>query len=146
MTAFRLERAVAAPPSEVWRRVTDWRAHAALVPLTSMVSAVPGPPGPGTVFVMRTGIGRVGFDDPMEIVEWSPPGPSGPGRCELVKRGRVILGWAVIEVRAAGSGSVVVWTEEARVRGVPRRLAAWEARVGRAVFGRALDALLRSAG
>ncbi|MFE0425237.1 SRPBCC family protein [Streptomyces sp. NPDC058953] len=148
MTAFRLERTVPAAPSAVWRRVTDWRAHAALIPLTSVVPAGPRPPDTvvGSVFVVRTGIGRAGFDDPMEIVEWSPPGACGVGRCRLEKRGRTIRGWAVIEVRPAGSGSVVVWTEEARVRGVPRRLAALEARVGRAVFGRALDALLRSVG
>ncbi|QDY75477.1 SRPBCC family protein [Streptomyces qinzhouensis] len=142
MTAFRLERTVAAAPAEAWRRVTDWRAHAALMPWTALTSMVPEPPGPGTVFVVRTGVGRAGFDDPMEIVEWSPPGGAGTGRCRLAKRGRVVRGWAVVEVRPeeSGSGSVVVWTEELRLPGVPDRPVAW---VGRALFGRALDALLR---
>ncbi|AZK92813.1 MULTISPECIES: SRPBCC family protein [Streptomyces] len=143
MTAFRLERTVAYGTAEAWRRVTDWRAHAALMPWTALTSVVPEPPGPGTVFTVRTGVGRAGFDDPMEIVEWSPPSGAGPGRFRLVKRGRVIRGWAVVEVRPEGSGSVVVWTEEARLRGVPGRLSA---RVGRVLFGRALDALLRNAG
>ncbi|MGV9314282.1 SRPBCC family protein [Streptomyces sp. NPDC003691] len=143
MTAFRLERSVALAPEEAWGRVTDWRAHAALMPWTGLVSVTRVPPGRGTVFVVRTGVGRIGFDDPMEITEWSPPGRSGTGRCRMEKRGRVVRGWAVVEVRAEGAGSVVVWTEELRVYGVPGWLST---RVGRALFGRALDALLRGAG
>ncbi|MER5767268.1 SRPBCC family protein [Streptomyces sp. NPDC001985] len=142
---FRLTRAVPLPAGEVWRRVTDWRAHAAQVPLTSLASVTAGPARVGTVFVVRSALGRVRFDDPMEVVRWEPPG-GGSGICRLEKRGRVVLGWAEIEVAPRGPGSVVVWTEELRLRGVPALLDPVVTRVGRRVFGRALDGLLRGPG
>lgn len=144
MGVFRLTRAVVLPADEVWPRVTDWRAHAARVPLTTVSSATASN-GVGTRFVVRSGLGRIGFDDPMEIVRWDPPGTGTAGHCRLEKRGRVIRGWAMIEVRPEGRGTVVVWDEEVRIRLVPRLLDPLVARVGRLVFGRALDALLTEA-
>ncbi|MFF8960702.1 SRPBCC family protein [Streptomyces sp. NPDC014894] len=143
MTEFRVTRAVPLPADEVWRRVTDWRAHAAQVPATSLASVTAGPTRRGTVFTVRSSVGRAGFDDPMEVVRWEPPADGRAGRCRLEKRGRVILGWAEIEVCPRGPGSVVVWAEDLRIRGLPRRLDPLVARVGRRVFGRALDGLLR---
>ncbi|MFF3326851.1 SRPBCC family protein [Streptomyces sp. NPDC002889] len=142
MTPFRITRATHLPADVCWRRVTDWPAHAAQVPLTSITVTTPAPLGVGTAFVARSAIGRRGFDDPMEVVRWEPPAPGRAGVCRLEKRGRVILGWAEIEVLSAGRGSVVVWTEELRIRPLPRLLDPLVARVGRAVFGRALDGLL----
>ncbi|MGW4032371.1 SRPBCC family protein [Streptomyces sp. NPDC004838] len=166
MTVFRLTRAVTLPADEVWRQVTDWHAHAAQVPFTSLASLTPGPAREGTVFVVRSAVGRLGFDDPMEIVRWEPPdgdrsgkdrpggdrpggdrrGAENEGRCRLEKRGRVVLGWAEIEVVPQEGGSLVVWTEELRFRGLPRLLDQVTAKVGQLVFGRALDGLLRSGG
>ncbi|GAA2252244.1 hypothetical protein GCM10010232_45660 [Streptomyces amakusaensis] len=143
MTVFRLTRAVTLPADETWRRVTDWRAHAARVPATSLASVTAGPVRAGTVLVMRSAVGRIGFDDPMEIVRWEPPGRDRAGHCRLEKRGALITGWAEIEVLPRGPGSVVVWSEELRVRPLPRPLDPLVARVGRRVFGRALDGLLR---
>ncbi|MGW0557386.1 SRPBCC family protein [Streptomyces sp. NPDC002926] len=142
MAVIRITRAVPRPAEEVWPRVTDWPAHAAQVPLTSITVVTPSPAGVGTVFVARTGLGRVGFDDPMEVVRWEPPVEGGTGRLRLEKRGRVIRGWAEIEVRPEGSGSVVVWVEELRIRLLPRLFDPLVRRVGRLVFGRALDGLL----
>ncbi|MDH2388900.1 SRPBCC family protein [Streptomyces sp. HNM0663] len=161
MTVFRLTRATTLSAEKAWRRVTDWRAHAARVPLTSVTGVVSGgaaagPPSSGqravftegTVFTVRTGVGRVGVDDPMEVVCWTPPAAGRPGRCRLVKRGNVVKGWAEIEVlpTRAGpdAGCVVVWTEELSLRPLPRLLDPLVARVGRVVFGRALDGALRS--
>ncbi|MEO3978347.1 SRPBCC family protein [Streptomyces sp. CAU 1734] len=163
MTEFRLTRTAGEPAGETWRRVTDWRAHAKGVPLTAVTSMTGGPTRVGTVFVVRSGLGRIGFDDPMEIVRWDPPaapqeageageggdaaegaaGSAGTGRCRMEKRGRVITGWAEIEVRPHGRGSLVIWVEELRIRPLPRFLDPLVARVGRIVFGRALDGLLR---
>jgi hypothetical protein len=142
VTAFRITRAVTLPAEEVWLRVTDWPAHAASVPLTAISVLTPPPARVGTVIVARTGLGRAGFDDPMEVVRWEPPGGGRPGRCRLVKRGRVITGWAEIEVRPEGAGAVVVWVEELRIPLLPRLFDPLVLRVGRLVFGRALDGLL----
>ncbi|WP_405679205.1 SRPBCC family protein [Streptomyces sp. NBC_01511] len=161
MTVFRIARRTALPADEAWRRITDWPAHGRRVPLTRIRVETPGPTGTGTVFVARTGLGRVRFDDPMEIVRWEPPAPGSPGRCRLEKRGWVITGWAEIEVTPASaretgetwqigqtdSGAdgrtVVCWAEELRVSFLPRFLDRVTARTGRVVFGRVVDGLLR---
>ncbi|MFF4169676.1 SRPBCC family protein [Streptomyces sp. NPDC001744] len=144
MRAFRVERTVPSAPEEVWRRLTDWPAHGRRVPLTRTRVLTPGPNGPGTRFTARTGIGRLSFDDPMEVVRWEPPAAGRPGACRLEKSGRVVRGWALIEVaEAPGGGCRVVWTEELSVRGVPGALDPVLARAGRFLFGRALDGLLR---
>jgi hypothetical protein len=109
------------------------------VPLTTIILTPSG-------FVARTGVGRIAFDDPMEIVSWLPPAPGAAGHCRLEKRGTFVTGWAEIEVREAagadGAGSVVIWTEELRLRILPRvfdRPTAW---AGHRVFGRAVRGLL----
>lgn len=123
--------------------MTDWERHTATVPLTRIEVLTPPPDGVGTVFVARTGLGRAGFADPMRIVRWEPPDGDGPGRCRLEKTGRVVTGWAEIEVRPEGAGSRVVWREELRVWRLPGAADAVTARTGRLVFGRAVDALLK---
>ncbi|WP_406859259.1 SRPBCC family protein [Streptomyces sp. HUAS MG47] len=144
MSVFRIERITPLPPAEAWRRLTDWPAHGAQVPLTRTRVLTPGPTAVGTRFTARTGLGRVAFDDPMELVRWEPP-TAAPGVCRLEKRGRVVLGWAEIEVTAAaGGGSRVVWHEELRLRGLPRAADPLLATAGRLLFGRAMDGLLRS--
>ncbi|AQU70026.1 Immediate-early protein 2 [Streptomyces niveus] len=152
MTVFRVERRTALPAEEAWRRVTDWPAHGRRVPLTRILVRTPGPTGAGTVFVARTGLGRVRFDDPMEVVRWEPPVPGSPGRCRLEKRGRAVRGWAEIEVTETqtGAGSdgrtLVTWTEELRLGFLPRFIDGVTARTGRVVFGRVVDGLLRGQG
>ncbi|MFE5632762.1 SRPBCC family protein [Streptomyces sp. NPDC056543] len=143
MSRFRVERFSELPVEEAWRRLTDFAAHGRLVPLTRSRVLSSGPTGVGTRFVARTGIGRLSFDDPMEVVAWEPPGPGRPGRCRLEKHGRVVLGRAVIEVyENPGGGARAVWVEELRLRGVPGALDPVLASAGRRVFGRALDGLL----
>ncbi|PRH76004.1 Immediate-early protein 2 [Streptomyces solincola] len=145
MSLFRVTRRTPLPPAEVWRRLTDWPAHGAQVPLTRTRVLTPDPSGPGTRFTARTGVGPLAFDDPMEVVRWKPPGegPDAAGVCRLRKHGRVVTGWAEFEVRAEpGGGTLVVWTEEIGVRGVPRAAGPVLGGAGRFVFGRALDGLL----
>lgn len=142
MTVFRIRRTVPLPAGEAWRRLTDWPAHAAQVPLTRISVLTPGPTRCGTRFVARTGVGPLAVDDPMEVVRWEPPSADGPGRCRLEKRGRTIVGWAEIEVLEAPGGTRVTWVEELRVRGLPRAADRVLALAGRRVFGRAVDCLL----
>jgi hypothetical protein len=138
-----IERRTALPPSEAWRRLTSWEEHSATVALTRVTVLTPPPSGAGTVFVARTGLGRASFADPMRVAAWQPPAAAGsPGRCRLVKTGRVVTGWAEIAVRADGAGSSVRWEEELRVRWLPRALDGVTRLAGRLVFGRVVDTLL----
>ncbi|MBO3676017.1 SRPBCC family protein [Streptomyces sp. NEAU-YJ-81] len=147
MAHFRIQRRSPLPVGETWRRLTDWPRHGAHVPLSGVTVRPAGPTRVGTVVVVRTGVGRAGFDDPMEVVRWDPPvgdPPVGdtPGICRLEKRGSVVLGWAEIEVRPRDGGSEVVWREEARLRGLPRLFDPPTVWSGRLLFGRVVDALL----
>jgi hypothetical protein len=143
MPRFVVERRTALSPAEAWRRLTAWEDHSATVPLTRIAVLTPPPSGAGTVFVARTGVGRVSFADPMRVAVWEPPAAGGvPGRCRLEKTGRVVTGWAEIAVHAQGAGSSVRWEEELRVRGLPSAFAGITRAAGRLVFGRAVDTLL----
>ncbi|MGR8012110.1 SRPBCC family protein [Streptomyces hypolithicus] len=142
MARFRIAQTAALPADEAWRRLTVWEHHAAQVPLTRITVTTPAPTAPGTVFVARTGLGPLGFDDPMEVVAWDPPVAGGAGHCRLEKRGAVVLGWAEIDVRPQPAGSLVVWTEDLSLRGLPRALDPAVIGAGRLVFGRAVKGLL----
>ncbi|GHB20585.1 hypothetical protein GCM10010377_08200 [Streptomyces viridiviolaceus] len=144
MVTFFLERTAPLPPDEAWRRLTDWHRHGDAVPLTRVTVAPPPPTRRGTVVVARTGIGPLAFDDRMEVTVWQPPTDDTPGLCRLDKRGRLVRGWAEIEVRPGPGGRArVLWREELRVRPLPDVFDGLLARSGRYVFGRAVNRLLR---
>jgi hypothetical protein len=137
---FVIERTTALAPAEAWRRVTDWERHTATVPFTRIRVRTLPPSGVGTAFTARTTIGRLGFDDPMRVALWAPPGESGgAGHCRLEKIGRIVTGWAEIDVLPEGAGSRVRWREDLRVWRLPGAVPEW---AGRLLFARALDALL----
>lgn len=144
MARFLLQRTAPLPVDEAWRRLTRWHRHGAAVPLTRVTVTTPPPTGEGTMVVARTGLGRLAFDDPMEVTLWQPPGDDSPGLCRLEKRGRVVRGWAELEVRRGPGGRArVVWREEIQVRAVPALFDPVLARAGRHVFGREVNRLLR---
>ncbi|MBA2951718.1 SRPBCC family protein [Streptomyces himalayensis] len=146
MALIRIERLSPHSPAEAWRRLTDWKRHADVVPLTRVTVTTPPPTHEGTLFVARTCIGPAAFDDPMQVTVWQPPDadhPDRPARCRLDKRGTFVTGWAEIEVHRSGAGSRVVWLEELRVRWLPPFLDPSLAAAGRLLFGRAADDLLR---
>lgn len=146
MPFFSLERTVPLPLDEAWRRLTDWPRHGDAVPLTRITVVTSTPTHEGTRFVARSGIGPLGFDDPMDVTLWRPPADGEPGLCRLEKRGRVMRGWAEIEVRPGPGGRArVVWREELSVRFLPRVLDGVVAFTARTVFGRAANQLLRRA-
>ncbi|EGX56853.1 hypothetical protein SZN_25769 [Streptomyces zinciresistens K42] len=146
MANFLLERTVALPLDEAWRRLTRWPRHAEAVPLTRIRVTTAEPTHQGTRFVARSGIGPLSFDDPMEVTEWHPPRDGAPGRCRLEKRGRVMTGWAELEVHPAPEDRTrVLWREEIHVRSVPAGLDGLVRRTSYVVFGRAVDRLLRTA-
>ncbi|MBQ0825426.1 SRPBCC family protein [Streptomyces tagetis] len=145
MVTFRIERTAPLSPQEAWRRLTRWQRHGDTVPLTRVDEVTPPPTGPGTVVVARTGVGPFGFDDRMEVTVWEPPRDGGGGRCRLEKRGRLVRGWAEIEVRPGPGGRTrVVWNEELGVRFLPPAADGALRAAGRHVFGRAVNHLLRT--
>lgn len=114
-----------------------------MVPATRIVVRTPPPSGPGTVFVARTGVGPLAFDDPMEVTFWQAPQGDSPARCRLDKRGRLVTGWAEIEVHPEGGGGTrVAWREDIAVRGLPRFTDPVLLRAARWMFGRAVRQLL----
>lgn len=142
MPPFVITRDCDMPPPEAWARVTDWPRHGRFVPLTTVDVRTAGPNAVGTVFSAHTGVGRVGFDDPMEVVEWEPPAQGRGGRCRLEKRGRVLTGWAELSVEPHGDGSRVVWREQAKAARLPGFTDRLSAACGRLLFTRVLTGLL----
>jgi hypothetical protein len=140
---FEVSRRTTLSASQAWARLTDWERHSGLIPMTT-VTLVDGPSrGRDARFTARTTLGPFRFDDPMEVTFWRPPTTTTPGLCRIVKRGRVVVGWAVFTVTAAGSGAVVTWREEAHF-GFAGPFLNWPtALAGRAVFSRLVDQLLR---
>lgn len=115
MALFTAVVDVDAPPGRTWAALVDWPAHGRWIPLTTVTVLTPSGEGVGARFVGRTGLGPLAFDDPMEITEWEPP-TDGPGRCRIVKQGRVVLGSAWFEVAPLlAGGSRVEWTEDVEV-------------------------------
>ncbi|MCX4694639.1 SRPBCC family protein [Streptomyces sp. NBC_01408] len=144
MPVIRIVHRTFLPPAEAWSRLTDWERHGAQVPLTRTIIGTAPPTRVGTVFTARTGVGRITFDDPMEVVVWQAPTTAGaPGLVRLEKRGRVVTGWAEIAIRPdPAGGSEVHWHESLRVRPLPRLLDPLVTAAGRALFTRALRRLL----
>jgi hypothetical protein len=142
--SFSFERTAPLALDETWRRLTQWPRHAEAVPLTRIRVLTAAPTREGTRFVARSGVGPLAFDDVMEVTVWRPPADGEPGLCRLEKRGRVILGWAEVEVRPGPGGrSRVVWREELRVRFLPRAFDGALERTARVMYGRAVNRLLR---
>jgi carbon monoxide dehydrogenase subunit G len=123
-------REVRLTPAEAWTRLTAWERHGDYVPLTRITRTPNG-------FDAFTGVGRVGFHDPMEIVQWRDA-----EFCRLEKRGRVVTGWAELEVVPLGGGSRVTWREDIHVRGMPRVADGLTKASSRALFSRVIDGLL----
>lgn len=144
MPAIRIIHRTLLDTGEAWTRLTDWERHAAAVPLTRAIIETPPPTHNGTRFTMRTGVGSITFDDPMEVTLWRPPQDGSAGLVRLVKHGRVVRGRAEIELRPSPAGGCEAeWREELRVRGLGRPFDPLVAAAARLCFSRALKALLR---
>lgn len=143
---FQLERvAPRLTVDQAWQRLTDWPRHADVAPLTRITVLTEPPTHEGTAFVGRTGVGPLGFDDPMEVTAWEPPPEHTPAHCRLEKHGRLLRGWVDITIHPHPPGGArVTWQEDLRVRGFPRLLDPTVRLGARRAYGYALDRLLKT--
>ena len=150
MARFTVTQQVRAPATAVWAAMVDWRRHGDWAPLTVVRVTTARPEGVGAEFVARTGIGPLAFDDPMTVELWQPPGgdvpDDRPGRCEVAKRGRVVLGRAGFSVVPLHAGRCRVdWDEDVTVtpHRVTRLAGPLLSLAGRIGFGATLRAMAR---
>lgn len=134
------------PASAVFARLVDWDAHSAAIPLTVLHHE--GTPVLGQRFVARTGVGRLGFDDPMRVDLLRPPAGDRPGelpgQVEITKTGRVLRGSVRWTVTPVASGADVEWRQRLIVPWLPGFLDPVVGLVGRAAYGAGLRRLLGS--
>ncbi|MBA3233847.1 MAG: SRPBCC family protein [Propionibacteriales bacterium] len=141
MAQFRVERTTSVPVEATWARLTDWERHGDFIPLTSVTRTGEGA---GSFFNARTALGPIGFDDLMEVTQWRPPEPGAAGLCRIEKRGHVITGWAELTVSPTADGTRVSWLEDATIRHTAGVLDFPIRILSARVFGRLIDALLRT--
>ena len=131
----RADVVVDAPPAATWAAVTDWERQGRWIPATTV--RVTGGDGRsvGTTLEAFTGLGRLGFVDPMVVTRWEPP-----WRCEVRHTGSVVRGSGVFEVVALPDGrSRFVWSEQLEAPGPLR----WGLLAVRPVAGAAVGVALR---
>jgi hypothetical protein len=89
---------IEAPAAVVWEVVTDWARQGEWI-LGTRVRVDGGGDGRrlGARVSAFTGVGPLGFTDPMEVVEWDPP-----RRCVVRHLGRVVRGDGVFAVTELG--------------------------------------------
>jgi hypothetical protein len=91
----------------VWDLAVDWAGQERWIWATK----TEGGHGLGAQVTGRTGIGPVGFTDPMVITEWDPP-----NRCTVTHQGKIVRGAGIFEVRPHGEASAEFrWTERIEI-------------------------------
>jgi len=93
---------VRADPERVWELAVDWARQREWV----WATRTRGGHGVGAAVVGRTGVGPIGFTDPMVITTWDPP-----RRCVVTHTGKIVRGQGEFEVRPRGDSAELVWTE-----------------------------------
>jgi hypothetical protein len=144
MVHFQVRIDTPRAPEEAWNRVLDLRLHDRLIPFTRITSGMVPAAGlrPGSVFVARTGLGPLGFDDAMVVTAVTAPVDESAGIARIRKHGRVVRGSIELRVTPRPVGSRVEWDQEISVWGVPRGLGWLTSRASRAAYGMALRRLL----
>ena len=130
---------VDASADKLWAYLTDWPRHGEWVPLTRVETVGGQARGIGGRIRAWSGVGPVGFWDPMTITAWEES-PDGGGHASFVHTGRLVKGDAHIAVTARpDGGSHLSWREELQLGRLGRL--AW--RVGGPLLQRALSGALR---
>ena len=144
MADFEVHLDPSLPAPEAWRRILDLRAHTAVIPLTTVTGAamVASDLVDGSLFVARTSLGPVGFDDVMVVDSIVPPTGQTAGSARIRKEGKVVRGFIELVVTPTEAGSSVRWRQHIGVRGVPAILAPVVSWIARAAYGSTLRRLL----
>jgi hypothetical protein len=140
---IRIQRdiAVPAPAAEVWDYVTDWPRQREWVPFTRVEVADAPSDAIGGRIRAWTGIGRIGFWDPMTITRFDRSADGG-GRCEVLHTGSVVRGEGEFTVVAEGPDRCrFVWAEVVPLPFGRVGAAGW--RIVRPLIERGLDRGLR---
>jgi len=106
------ELEVDAPADSLWAYLTDWQRHGEWIPLTRVETVGGAGRQVGGKIRAWTGVGPVGFWDPMTVTGWDEV-PGGGGTATLVHTGRIVKGDARLVVSALPDGrSHLSWREE----------------------------------
>lgn len=148
MTRISVTIGVRADAATTWNTVTAWERHGEWVPLTRVTVAPNTAQGVGQQFTAVTGLGRLSFDDVMQVVEWRPPSRDQEGTCGVVKLGTAVRGTAGFTVRPIGATNCeLMWFEDIQIG--PRALSGLFALLvrsfGRLGLARTVRAMARSA-
>jgi uncharacterized protein YndB with AHSA1/START domain len=98
---------VPADPQTVFDAMTDWDAQHEWMLGTRVEGRHNGGKGLGGTFAAFTGLGPIGFWDPMTITVWD-----APHVVEVLHEGNVVKGTGEFRVERAGTGSRFVWRED----------------------------------
>lgn len=106
MAELTLHVDVAAPVEQTWAAVVDWDGQGEWMLGTRVESGAQDGRGVGGTLRAFTGLGPVGFWDPMTITGWDPP-----HRCEVRHEGRLVRGAGTFAVEERPGGSRFIWSE-----------------------------------
>jgi hypothetical protein len=99
---------VDAPAETTWAAAVDWPRQGDWMLGTRVRPTAGDGQGAGARLEAFSGIGPVGFVDPMEITLWQPP-----RACHVLHTGRVVRGTGAFEVEPRGEGrSRFHWRED----------------------------------
>lgn len=111
MSHLELVVDVKAPAQFVWDAITDWPRQGEWMLGTKVEQTSDGVNQVGTTIAAFTGIGKIGFLDPMTITNWKPP-----SICDVVHTGRVVRGTGRFEVRVESENtSKFIWIEDLEI-------------------------------
>ena len=134
--SFTLRQDWSIPADRLWNALADWEGHSEWIPATR-VRILSGDGGLGTKFVARTGIGPLGFDDNMTVIEFD----AATRHSVVEKTGPLLKGTAGFRIDPNGAGCKLTWFETVQVPGLPRILSPVVAKVGTVLFAVALGRL-----
>ncbi len=104
---------VAAEPEVVFEALVDWSHQGEWMLGTRVQATHLEGRGAGARISAFTGVGPVGFVDPMEITLWEPP-----YRCHVRHLGRVVRGTGAFDIEPVAQGRTrFIWSEQLQVPG-----------------------------
>ena len=99
---------VDASVEQTWLAATDWAGQGGWMLGTTVRTTHNDGQGVGGAISAFTGLGRIGFVDPMTITRWEPP-----HRCHVLHTGKLVRGTGAFEVEPSADGTAVfVWRED----------------------------------